>query len=493
MKDDYFKPGYERSIIAIFSIIIFSFILRFYQLSFFEFKNDQLQAIICGDQTRNVGFLITHGLGSGVGVSNPQLFLWFMGLVTFFTHDPLAITAVFTVFNLCALCLAIRYFYLYLPLTYALLASIFLAFSPAFTVYSNIIWAQCLLPLVMVLFNFNLYRFIKEERAGRYFLGLTILACLAAQLHMSGFFLFPVLLILTLIHRDKVKAKTLFLSLIIALIIFLPYLVHLFREGEFARVYAYGALAKRHVYWKLFREHLRMSSFDFFRYYFREDFNQVLKSSAGPLRYILYPFSCLLIGFFVFSFLSYLSWLARSRAFFNLSPETLKKYPLPFQISGFLIFIISASYLIFKVQTPMHYFIILFPSYSIFLSFCAYRLWQYRLGRYIVFLALTSTILLMLAVFVFLERSGGHPREYGLSYRQLLIYRKDINGLMKKGECPAVKIEFKGKGKSDTEAALYAITGISLCGKNYTPVPVSLTVNWDKELMRYERTIKIGK
>lgn len=77
MKDDYFKPGCERSIIAIYFIIIFSFLLRSYQLSFFEFKNDQLQAILLGNEIRNASFL--------------TLFLWFMGVITFFTHDPLVI------------------------------------------------------------------------------------------------------------------------------------------------------------------------------------------------------------------------------------------------------------------------------------------------------------------------------------------------------------------------------------------------------------------
>jgi hypothetical protein len=279
--------------------------------------------------------------------------------------------------------------------------------------------------------------------------------------------------------------------MLIVLIIFLPYLTNLFAENEWRVVYVNGIHKAKPIYWKLFREHLRISSFDFFRYYFRHDFSQVLMKSAGPLRYILYPLSCSLIAFFTFSFFTYLLWLARFRKFFNLESETIKKYPLPFQISGFMIFIISSGYMVLRVQTPMHYFIILFPSYSIFLAFCAHRLWLYRLGRAIVFLSLVSTVLLLLAVFMFLDKAGGHPQEYGVSYRRLLEYKREIGGLMKKGECPAVKIEFEGEGKPDREAALYAITGDTACSKDYIRVPVELDIRWNKELMRYVHRIKM--
>jgi hypothetical protein len=491
MKDDYFKPGSERSIIAIYFIIVFACLLRFYQLSFFEFKNDQLQAILMGEQAQSANFLITHGMGSGVGVNNPPLFLWFMGLVTFFTRDPLAITVVFTVINIAALCIAARYFYLYLPLNFAVLASFFLAFSPAFTLYSNIIWAQCLLPAVMVFFHLSLYKIITEERAGKYFLWLIVLACVAAQLHMSGFFVFPVVFIIGLIYRDKIKTKALFLSVLIAFAIFLPFLVHLFAEGEWGKLFIYAAKSQRHIYWKLFREHLRISSFDFFRYYFRHDFAQVLRKSAGPLRYILYPLTWGLILAFVTGFVSYLALSLRSRKFFVLGQDVLKKYPLVYQISGFMVLVVSAGYLFFRVQTPMHYLIVLFPSYAILSASAAYRIWKYRFGRVMVFASLISTVLLLLAVLVFLEGSGGHAHEYGFSHRAILECKNELRGLIKNGQCPLIEVHFSGEGKTDSEAIAYAMTGGSLCSAEDKLVPVRLDIKWNNRLLRYEHTMAL--
>lgn len=218
----------------VFLVIIFTlaFILRLYQLFFFEFKNDQFDAIKLGNITGANWFLITHGTTSGVGVNNPPLFLWFMGLITFFTNNPSYITTVFLFFNLLALVLAIFYLYTNLPKVYAILSSIILAFSPAFTIYSSNIWAQCLLPLLMIFFHISFYRLIQKGKS-YFFLLLAIIATLAAQLHLSAFFLFPLLIVIYFIFRDRVDTRTLLITIGVTFVMFLPYLYHLIFEGQF--------------------------------------------------------------------------------------------------------------------------------------------------------------------------------------------------------------------------------------------------------------------
>ncbi len=137
--------------------------IRFYHLSFFEFKYDQLNAILLGNQVRQAQFLITHGMNSGAQFNNPPLFIYLMGILTYFTNNPYFITAFFTLLNLVALFIAIMYFCSFMPVRYAILSSTLLAFAPAVTIYSSNIWGQCSLPVILVLFNIIFCFFVKTS------------------------------------------------------------------------------------------------------------------------------------------------------------------------------------------------------------------------------------------------------------------------------------------------------------------------------------------
>lgn len=488
-----FKLRFNKNIFFLVIVYLLVCCLRLYQVSFFEFKNDQLRAIQMGNATRQVNFLITHGMGSGVAVNNPPFFLWLMGLVTFFTQDPLYIAILFTLLNLCALFLALLYFYKTLPKTYAILASVILAFSPAFTMYSGIIWAQCLLPIIIILLHAYLFKFIKERRRGVYFVLAAILVAVASQLHLSGFFLFPLLIIIAIYYKSEIKIKTLISTLLSVFLIFLPYLYHLIFEGELNRLLSYGKFLHRSIYWKVFREHLRLASFDFFRYYFRYDFNAVLNKSAGISWFILYPLSCILIALFAIGFFIYVIWLIRGRKLFNTDITELNKYPLPYQLAGAMTLAVTLGYLIFRVQTPLHYFIILFPCYSLISAYAAYKVWHYYWGRVVISLAIASTIVLLIGTFLFLKSSGGHPYEYGPSYLSLLKWKEEIYAMLKKEERPVLTVQFLGKGKSDTETVAAVIEANNKCNPDIHSVPVRLTIGWNTNLMRYEHWLEIER
>jgi hypothetical protein len=441
-----------------------------------------------GNAARQASFLVTHGLGSGVGVNNPPLFIYFMGLVTFFTNNPLYITAIFMLLNALVLFLALRYFYLTLPRTYAILSSLLLAFSAAFTIYSEIIWAQCLLPFLMILFQINLYKLIKEEK-GYYFIFLGILTALASQLHLSGFFLFPVLIILAILCRKKISIKIFMITALFILIILLPYLYHLFFEKELAHFLLYGKFIHRHIYWKVFREHLRMASFDFFRYYFRYDFNDVLNKSMGIIGFILYPLSCILIALFISGWLYYLIWLIRGRKIFNITEE--KRYPLSFQIAGFMILVVTLGYLVLRVQTPMHYLILLFPFYSLITGFMAYKIWNFFWAKIIISVSILSTAILLLSIILFLKRAGGHPYEYGPSYQALLNWKREIQQILPKRFCPDLSIRFLGKGKFDFKTINAVMMDGYKCKENEPNIPINFIVTWNPYLLHYEYTIEV--
>ncbi|MCX5714967.1 MAG: hypothetical protein NT033_09280, partial [Candidatus Omnitrophica bacterium] len=149
----------EKKREGLFLLVFFviACLLRFFQFSIFEFKNDQFAAIELGKATKQACFLVTHGIMSSINVYNPPLFTWFMGAVVYYTENPFYITLIFCLVNILALFLCLRYFLFRLPALYATIASSLVAFSPAFTIYSSNIWAQCLLPLPMILFYMNIH------------------------------------------------------------------------------------------------------------------------------------------------------------------------------------------------------------------------------------------------------------------------------------------------------------------------------------------------
>lgn len=484
------KKGFNKAVIILAAIFILAFALRIYHLSFFEFKSDQLHAILAGNDTRRAHFLITHGVASGVGVNNPPLFLLIMGIITFFTNNPFYITAIFMLVNTAALFLAMYYFYMSLPKIYAVLSSILLVSSPAFTTYANNIWAESLLPILVILFQIYLYKFLIEERPAYYFIFLGIIATLAAQLHMSGFFLFPLIIILAIFHWNKINLKIFTVTTLLVLFIFSPYIHHLLYEKELNKATSYiNFITHKTIYWKVFREHLRIASFDFFRRYFSSDFNAVLTKSIGIFRFILYPLSCILMALFAAGFLYYLSWLIKGRKLFNTAKDALSRYPLPFQISGFMVLFITLGYLIFRIRTPTHYLIILFPCYSLLTGFIAHKVWRFVFLRTVIILSIFSTIILLAAVLSFLKKAGGHPNEYGPSYQMLSTLNREARLIIPKGYCPSLYISCSEKEKCDVAAISAIVLGNYKCNKGEPVIPLKLTIGWNEHLMHYEYSL----
>ena len=480
---------FPKAAIFLAAIFLIALALRVYKLSSFEYKNDQLYAIQMAEDTRKAHFLITHGVVSGVGINNPPFFLYLMAIVTFFSQDPFWVTAFFVLVSTFGLLLAIRYFYLNLPLSYSIPASVTLALSPAFTNYTAIIWPQCLMPFLMILYHKNLLQLIKEN-SGKFFLYLCVITTLVAQFHMSGFFLYPLLLIAGFYYRRKIKVKWFILSIFCILLLSAPFLYHIFAEGEIKRIMDISVNRLKPDFWKIFREHSRMASFDFFRYYFRRDFNLIIEKAAGNFRFILYPLSWILTGLFAGGFLSYVFLLIKNRKLFDSSSGTCKKYPLPFQAAGFVFLFLTLGLLICRVDTPLHYLMIFFPTYGLLIGYPVYRLWRFMAVRALFFLSVFSTACLLSLLLLFIDRAGGYPKEYGPGYHSILTWKKAIWASLREAEYPQITIKYSDRGKFSEETVLYEILRVNKMPNYKEVVPINLEICWNKDLMRYEYKIK---
>jgi len=484
------KP--DKYIFLLCVIFVAGLAMRLYQLSFFEFKNDQLAAISLGNEARQAYFLITHGMPSGVGINNPQFFIQIMGVLSWFTSDPFLLTSFFCLINLAALGLAMGYFYHFLEPAHAVIAAVFLALFPAYVIYSNNIWAQCLLPLPMTFFHICLCRFIKYNKGRDFFLAC-VFAVLACGLHMSAFFILPALAIVLWVYRKVIDKRVLLAAAAAAFCLFMPYLIHLFLEGELSRFVSYAVSSERDFPWKAIVMHLRMSSFDFFRSYFRHDFNAVLREAAGYASWVLYALALIPAGLFIAGFLSYLTWLIKGRRLFNIDCDKDRSMPIPMQVSGFLVLTLTAGFMLCRVRTPAHYFIVLFPAHAVIASFAAFRLWQKAWGRALALTGIISTVVLFMFTLFFLQRAGGHYYAYGISYKRMLEWRQSIASAAPRGCYLDLNIRFIGKGKDDRQTAYAMLSADTASRRLKRPVAADLDIYWSDSLMRYEYTLKVNQ
>jgi len=475
------KISLNKTAAVLVLIFVLALAMRAYQLTFFEFKTDQNTAISLGLEARAAHFLIAHGMRASLGVDNPPLFPIVMGVLTAVTVDPARLTFFFFIINLLALALAIVLFYCTLPRPYAILAAAFLGLFPAFTIYSNNIWAQCLLPILIILFYISLYRLIKFE-LWQNFIYMSLLAIVAAQIHASGFFLFILILMVAIVYWKKIDRRLIFVSLVAIVISFLPYVMYLLGNK------ALGKSLVPDISTQIFTLHLRMASFDFFRNYFRHDLNQILKFITGGWRFVLCPLAFIPQLFFIGGLVEYFRWLFKGKIF-DQSEGSLQEYPILFQISGIFILIVTLGYLILRVPTPMHYFIVLFPAYSILTAFGALRIGRFVWGRCLIVLSILATLILLVGVLCFLDRAGGHSSEYGVSYKSLIAWQQEIQEKKIPGQCFDLKVHFIGSGKADVPAALAVLNKNNTCSVGDKIIPAQMDISWNDKLMRYEHKL----
>jgi hypothetical protein len=462
--------------------------IRLFQLGFFEFKNDQSLAIELGITALNAGFRITHGMPSGIGVDNPPFFIYFMGVVVAFTRDPAVITALFAILNIAALLVSIYYFRKNLPPAFALAATALLCFSPAFITYSGNIWAQCLLPAFAIFIHTRTTRLISggmsyatgggaatasNGGATADFVLLVGAAVVAAQIHMSGFFLFLPLLILFIRGRRTIGAGGFIAAAILALILMIPYMYHLFFDGEIHRFISYSRGLVKHWDLKVIGQNVRMSSIDFLRYYFAADFKNALGYSTGPMVYVLYPTAFMLNVFFAAGWLGYLHFVIKSRCLFMRH----ENYPLAFQVSGFILTAVTAQYILLRTNTYPHYLIVCYPAQAILGAWAMWRAGSRWWGRLSAVAGVLSTVVLIASTLLYVKDMGGHPREYGPHYGFIEVLKREAWRGMTQRRYPVAKLSGGVGDKLDQDAVNFAlVVGKDIGG--LSPETVYIDVRW---------------
>lgn len=457
-----------------------------WQLFFCEYKSDQVASIEHGARTFEQRFLITHGMASGAKFNNPPTFLWLMALLTRLSMDPFVLTCFFYLIHCLTLVLAARFVWVALPRATSLWAIAFLAFWPSSAMYSNIILPQSLLPPLLIGFHWQMYLFAASKRSAHF-----ALACLCAAMtslfHLSGLLLYPLLLILGCRHRKHLKITHLLLVLAAMLLLWAPFLYHLFAEKHLEQVLTIAGNIKK-VHWKIFREHLRFSSFDYFRFYFSmQEFNPILRKIAGPLWVPLYGASCLLMALFPAGLLWYLYKVLRARKAFIEKEFFSCGFPYAVQLAGFLIVGLTVGYLVAHAPCPPHYLLVMFPSHIILCAHMAGKASRYTPARLLLIVSLLATALLLAGTLRFFKRSGGHPQEYYLNYALVQKIRHEAWQLLPPDSQPVVSVV------PDNYTYQLVLSREIARGWKFPEgthkVPVRIELRWDASRLQYRYRI----
>jgi len=199
-------------------------IFRVFFLNLSEFKIDEARIF---DQI--ISFyenpaLVQRGIPSSLGTYNFPLFSYFMIVLGFFSKNPLTLNFLIALINASLVPVFFITSRRFFSRNVAIIASLFIAFSPWAILFSRKIWAQDLIFLLLVPLFYSLNSFFIRRKTEDIF-WVFLLLTLLAQLHGSGIFLALSVIITILILRRKVSYYRISLGIITGLISAIPFLI----------------------------------------------------------------------------------------------------------------------------------------------------------------------------------------------------------------------------------------------------------------------------
>ena len=198
----------RRQAALLLAVLLLASVLRMGWPGLTEFKGDEARLMALSLEMASLQRFPLRGISSSVGVPNFPASVWLYALPLFVSHHAYAPTLftgllnVFAVFG--AWWLARRYW----GPRAALLAALLFAVSPWAVVHSRKIWAQNLLPPLVVGWAISGALAFIERRPRWVTLHLLLLA-LAAQVHFAAITLLPATIIYLIVFRRRLRWRSL--------------------------------------------------------------------------------------------------------------------------------------------------------------------------------------------------------------------------------------------------------------------------------------------
>jgi len=215
---------------ALALIVVVSSTLRLARMDLVEFKSDESGICTIAANMIEQGGLATHGLVSGTGLSNFPMFAYLLVPFVAASREPMFLTAMIALANVAAVALT------YVGCAHrwgrgvAFWSALLMSCSPLAVLYSRKIWAQDVLPVLLVPAVFGLLALLNGEK--KRIFSVVLLCGVAAMTHLSG--LCAILSVATclLIFRPTLCWKRLGVAVVTLAILASPFAYYVISEGQ---------------------------------------------------------------------------------------------------------------------------------------------------------------------------------------------------------------------------------------------------------------------
>ncbi len=208
----------------IYPIVCIAGFLRLYQINTGEFDGDQVALFRMAHDAIAYHLLPATGIVSSIRVMNPPAAVYFFLFPALLSADPLWGAVLVGVVNTLAVLLTYLFTRRYYGRAAGIIAALLYATALRPVEYSRFIWQQNLLPPLVILFMFALFRGAVERRKD-WFFPATLLLGLLYQLHGLTLVLAVPFLLACVLAPGTIRKRDLALSAIALVIIFFPYLL----------------------------------------------------------------------------------------------------------------------------------------------------------------------------------------------------------------------------------------------------------------------------
>lgn len=216
----------RRDGLALLLILLLAALLRLGEPGVVEFLHDEaMLSLLAQDMADGKTFPLT-GIPSSVGIPNPPASVYVLALPYALGADPPAATLFVAALNVIGVGLLWLIAHRYFSRTAALAAGLAYAASPWAVLYSRKIWAQDFhTPFVLLAVLLGLYGFVEGKRWAQ-ILCLPVLL-FALQIHFAAWALLPVFGVLLWLGRKTVSLPAFIMSLLLAALTLVPFLIGL--------------------------------------------------------------------------------------------------------------------------------------------------------------------------------------------------------------------------------------------------------------------------
>jgi len=221
-----------RFAIYIVAIIAIGSFLRLVWFDLMELKFDEVEMLRLTRHWLETG-IPQYGMMSGVGIRNPPGFVFVLLPVMALTASPLVVGFWVALLNITAIALMFVLGRTIGAPRAGLFGALFMAAHPWLVLYSRKIWAQSVLPLFVTALLIVMCQCMRKQCSRRIF-WVPVLTCLTWQIHYSAYAV-AALVFLWLVNELRLQrqnVRMLLLGLLVGAILLAPYISYLAGPGS---------------------------------------------------------------------------------------------------------------------------------------------------------------------------------------------------------------------------------------------------------------------